>query len=91
MLDTIRQKILIKWNHRKKVAKKLDGKIQPHIVQKLKKTVTTWSLRSLQPLLMVWQNYVLREAVASGLRSVCLAEPVLVGVGRAQESHASMQ
>jgi len=36
LLDTIRQKILIKWNHRKKVAKKLEGKILPHILQKLR-------------------------------------------------------
>jgi len=32
LLDTIRQKILIKWNHRKKVAKKFEGKILPHIL-----------------------------------------------------------
>ena len=36
LLNTIRQKILIKWNHRKKVAKKLEGKILPHILQKLR-------------------------------------------------------
>jgi hypothetical protein len=35
-MDTIRQKILIKWNHRKRVARKFEGKILPHIVQKLK-------------------------------------------------------
>ena len=32
LLNTIRQKILIKWNHRKKVSKKLEGKILPHIL-----------------------------------------------------------
>jgi hypothetical protein len=32
LMDTIRQKILIKWNHRKKVGKKLEGKIVPHIM-----------------------------------------------------------
>jgi len=36
LMDTIRQKILIKWNHRKRVATKFEGKILPHIVQKLK-------------------------------------------------------
>ena len=36
MLDTIRQKILIKWNHRKKIAKKFEGNILPHILQKLR-------------------------------------------------------
>ena len=36
LMDTIRQKILIKWNHRKRVARKFEGKILPHIVQKLK-------------------------------------------------------
>ena len=36
LLDTIRQKILIKWNQRKKVAKKFNGKILPHILQRLK-------------------------------------------------------
>jgi hypothetical protein len=36
LLDTIRQKISTKWNHRKKVAKKLQGKILPHIMQKLR-------------------------------------------------------
>jgi hypothetical protein len=35
-MDTIRQKILIKWNHRKRVAQKFEGKILPHIVQKLR-------------------------------------------------------
>lgn len=36
LLDTIRQKILIKWNHRKRVANKLEGKILPHILEKLR-------------------------------------------------------
>ena len=36
LMDTIRQKMLIKWNNRKKVAKKFEGKILPHIVQKLR-------------------------------------------------------
>jgi hypothetical protein len=30
-MDTIRQKILIKWNHRKRMARKFEGKILPHI------------------------------------------------------------
>jgi hypothetical protein len=29
LMDTIRQKLLIKWNHRKKVAMKFEGKILP--------------------------------------------------------------
>lgn len=36
LMDTIRQKVLIKWNHKKKVAQKFQGKILPHIVQKLR-------------------------------------------------------
>ena len=36
LMDTIRQKILIKWNYRKRVALKFEGKILPHIVQKLR-------------------------------------------------------
>jgi hypothetical protein len=36
LLDTFRQKLLIKWNIRKKVAKKFEGKILPHIVKKLR-------------------------------------------------------
>ena len=36
LMDTIRQKILIKWNQRKRVAQKFEGKILPHIVQKLR-------------------------------------------------------
>ena len=36
MLDTIRQKLLIKWNHRRKIARQMQGKILPHIVDKLK-------------------------------------------------------
>jgi hypothetical protein len=36
LLDTIRQMILIKWNHRKKVAMKFTGKILPHIMQRLR-------------------------------------------------------
>jgi hypothetical protein len=36
LMDTIRQMILIKWNHRKRVAQKFEGKILPHIVQKLR-------------------------------------------------------
>jgi hypothetical protein len=35
LLDTLRQN-LIKWNHRKRVAKTFQGKILPHIVQKLR-------------------------------------------------------
>jgi hypothetical protein len=35
-LDIIRQMILIKWNNRKKVAKKFTRKILPHIMQKLR-------------------------------------------------------
>lgn len=35
-MDTIRQMILIKWNNRKRVAEKFEGKILPHIVQKLR-------------------------------------------------------
>ena len=35
-MDTIRQKILIKWNHRKKLARSMHGKILEHIVNKLK-------------------------------------------------------
>ena len=35
-MDTIREKILIKWNQRKTVAQKFEGKILPHIVQKLR-------------------------------------------------------
>ena len=36
LLDTFRQKLLIKWNMRKKVANKFEGKILPHIVKKLR-------------------------------------------------------
>lgn len=35
-MDTIRQMILIKWNNRKRVVEKFEGKILPHIVQKLR-------------------------------------------------------
>ena len=36
LLDTIRKKLLIKWNHRRKIARQMQGKILPHIVDKLK-------------------------------------------------------
>ena len=36
LMDTIRQNILIKWNNRKRCAQKFEGKILPHIVQKLR-------------------------------------------------------
>jgi hypothetical protein len=36
LMDTIIQKILIKWNLRKRIAKKFEGKILPRIVQKLR-------------------------------------------------------
>ena len=36
LMDTIRQKLLIKWNTRKKVAKKFIGKILPHVMQQLR-------------------------------------------------------
>jgi hypothetical protein len=36
LMDTIRQKLLIKWNNRKKVAKKFVGKILPHVMQQLR-------------------------------------------------------
>jgi ribosomal protein L16 Arg81 hydroxylase len=32
LMDTIRQMLLIKWNNRKKVAKKFGGKILPHVM-----------------------------------------------------------
>eukprot|EP00267_Zea_mays_P029918 XP_008661040.1 uncharacterized protein LOC103640186 [Zea mays] len=35
LLDTIRQKILAKWNHRRKISRQMDGKILPHITKKL--------------------------------------------------------
>ena len=36
LMDSIRQKVLIKWNLRKKIAQKMEGKILPHIITKLK-------------------------------------------------------
>jgi hypothetical protein len=36
LMDTYKQKLLIKWNHRMKVAVKFEGKILPHIMQKLR-------------------------------------------------------
>ena len=36
LMDTIRQKILTKWNHRRKIARKMAAKILPHIVAKLR-------------------------------------------------------
>ena len=36
LMDSIRHIILIKWNHRKRVAQKFEGKILPHIVHKLR-------------------------------------------------------
>ena len=36
LMDTIRQKLLIKWNTRKKVAKLFVGKILPHVMQQLR-------------------------------------------------------
>ena len=34
-MDKVRQLIMILWNDRRKVAKKLDGLILPHIMKKL--------------------------------------------------------
>ena len=34
-MDNVRQLIMIKWNERRKVARKLDGLILPHIIKKL--------------------------------------------------------
>jgi len=36
LMDTIRQRILIKWNQRKRIVQQFQGKILPHIVQKLR-------------------------------------------------------
>ena len=36
LMDSIRQNVLIKWNLRKKIAQKMEGKILPHIITKLK-------------------------------------------------------
>ncbi|XP_034570079.1 uncharacterized protein [Setaria viridis] len=36
LMDAIRQKLLIKWNTRKKVAKQFVGKILPHVMQQLR-------------------------------------------------------
>jgi hypothetical protein len=34
-MDKIRQMIMIKWNQRRKISRKLDGLILPHIIKKL--------------------------------------------------------
>ena len=34
-MDKIRQLIMIKWNQRRKVSKKLEGLILPHIIKRL--------------------------------------------------------
>ena len=36
LMDVIRQKLMVKWNKRRKIAGKMDGKILPHIVKNLK-------------------------------------------------------
>ena len=36
LMDTIREKLLIKWNTRKKVATKFVRKILPHVMQQLR-------------------------------------------------------
>jgi hypothetical protein len=35
-MDVIRQKLMVKWNKRRKIARKMEGKILPHIVKNLK-------------------------------------------------------
>jgi len=35
-MDVIRQKLMVKWNKRRKTAGKMDGKILPHNVKNLK-------------------------------------------------------
>lgn len=35
LMDKIRQMLMIKWNQRRKIARKLDGLILPHIIKKL--------------------------------------------------------
>ena len=36
LMDVIRQKLMVKWNKRRKIARKMEGKILPHIVKNLK-------------------------------------------------------
>ena len=36
LMDVIRQKLMVKWNKRRKIVGKMDGKILPHIVKNLK-------------------------------------------------------
>ena len=36
LMDVIRQKFMVKWNKRRKIARKMEGKILPHIVKNLK-------------------------------------------------------
>jgi hypothetical protein len=36
LIDTIRQKLLIKWNQRKKITHRMEGKFLPHIISQLK-------------------------------------------------------
>ena len=90
-MDTIRQKILIKWNHRKKVAKKLEGKILPHILEKLRDDNYNLDIE----VITVSHDGVVELCVkggsALGLWSAYLTKYVPVGFGRGQESHASMQ
>jgi hypothetical protein len=36
LMDRIRQKLMVKWNNRRKIARQMDGTILPPILKKLK-------------------------------------------------------
>ena len=61
MMDTIRQMILIKWNQRKRVAQKFEGKILPHIVQKLRDDSYNLDIEVIKTHLMALLKFVLRS------------------------------
>jgi len=35
LMDKIRQMLMIKWNQRRKISRKLDGSVLPHIIKNL--------------------------------------------------------
>jgi hypothetical protein len=91
LLDTIRQKILIKWNHRKRVAMKFTGKILPHIEKKLREDSYNLDIEVITDSPEGVAEICAKGGLAIDLWSTYQKEHAPVGLGKGLESLASMQ
>ena len=91
LMDTIRQMILIKWNQRKRVAQKFEGKILPHIVQKLRDDSYNLDIEVITSSPNGIAEICAKEREATAFRFVVnLIERTCTGLDKGQEYPANM-